>query len=107
MKQLATIYKKRDYNTILAAGAKFFALGSVALFALYLYFVGAITFSVVHRRNMEETIRMAASNISQEERTYLSAEKTMSRDYALAQGLVAPAHITYTAPKSSVAFASR
>jgi hypothetical protein len=107
MKQLATIYKKRDYNTILAAGTKFFVLGSITLFALYLYCVGAVTFSVVHRRNTEENLKTISSNISQGELTYLAAEKMMTRNYALAQGLVAPAHITYTAPKNDLAFGKR
>jgi hypothetical protein len=103
MKTLVTIYKKRDYNTILRAGAKFFGLGSIVLFAVYLYCVGAVTFSVVHRRNMEEDLKALSSDISRGELTYLTAEKTLTRTYALAQGFVAPAQVTYTAPKTDLA----
>lgn len=104
MTTTTTFYHINDYNTVIRRGIRFFAIGSAVLFACYLYFVGAVTFSVVHRRNMEEEVKTMTSAVSADELSYLTKEKNLTRDYALAQGMVPPAHVTFTTPKNAFAW---
>lgn len=104
MTNTTTFYHINDYNAVIRRGIRFFAIGSVVLFAIYLYFVGAVTFSVVHRRNMEENLKTMTSAVSGDELAYLTKEKNLTRDYALAHGMVSPAHVTFTTPKNAFAW---
>ena len=93
-----------DYEVILKKGIRFFLGASAVLFALYLYCVGAVTFTVLHRRTTEEAVKTSLSSISQDELSYLQKQKTLTKDYAYTQGFVDPAVVAFTSTKTAVAF---
>ena len=73
-------------------------------FGLYLYFVGAITFSVIERQGLEESTKTLISDISTEELHYLEKEKSLTKEYAYGMGLVAAPAISFTTQQHSVAW---
>jgi len=101
---IAKLTDRYDYVTIMRGGTRFFFIGSIVLFLMYLYFVGAVTFTVVQRRNMEEGLKTLSSDVSKEELRYLSAEKGLTKDVALNRGFVEPSKLTFTGPKNAVAW---
>ena len=74
------------------------------LFAGYLYFVGAITFSVIRQESIAQDIKTVVSEIGTEELRYLKLQKTLTESFALSQGFVSPETIAYTAPASAFAW---
>lgn len=95
--------KAADYKTILKSGTRFFFIGSGVLFIGYLYFVGAVTFTVLHRRGLEQDLKLMTSDISRQELSFLDTQKTLTKEYAYSLGLVDPAHVSFTTPKRAVA----
>ncbi len=79
-------------------------IGSGALFACYLYFVGAITFSVVKQQELARDIKGLISAMSTEELTYLSQEKNLTESYAQAEGFVRAEKTAFAAPRRAVAW---
>ena len=67
------------------------------LFAAYIYFVGAITFSIIMQKQLTQQNKVLVSAMGKQELAYLAKDKMLSKEYAIAQGLV---------PASSVAFVS-
>lgn len=78
--------------------------GSAMLFFSYIYFVGAITFSVVERKGLEESTKLLASEISMQELTYLSYEKELTKSVGYSQGFVDAPSIVFTTQKRAVAW---
>ncbi len=76
---------------------------SGALFALYLYFVGAITFSVIERQGLEESTKTLISDISAQELRYLEEEKVLTKEFAYSIGLVDAPTIAFTEAHRSFA----
>lgn len=73
------------------------------VFASYLYFVGAITFSVIERQGLEQHVRELLSDISAQELRYLAIDRSLTRESAIALGLVESNHLTFSARNSNVA----
>ncbi len=79
-------------------------IGSGALFACYLYFVGAITFSVVRQQELARDIKGLISSMSVQELTYLSQQKNLTETYAQAAGFVRTEKTAFTVPRRAVAW---
>lgn len=77
---------------------------SGVLFGLYLYFVGAITFSVVERQGLEESTKTLRSDISTQEFHYLEKEKTLTKEFAYNIGLIEAPTISFTTQQRAVAW---
>lgn len=79
-------------------------IGCAVLFVGYLYFVGAITFSVVERQALEEKKKTLASDISTLELTYLAQEKLLTKEFGYSMGLVDAKTVAFTTVKRAVAW---
>lgn len=93
-----------DLNGSLRAVTRYAWLSAGALFVLYLYFVGAITFSVIAQESIAQDIKTAVSQMSKEELTYLNAQQTLTEEAARAHGFVSAGSISYTVPAASFAW---
>lgn len=93
-----------EYGLLLRRTTKYCFIGAGVLFACYLYVVGAITFSVIERKGLEESTKVLASDISMQELVYLKAEKTLTKEVAYLSGFVQPASIAFTTQKRAVAW---
>ncbi len=74
------------------------------LFSCYLYFVGAITFSVIKERGLQQETRTLISKMGQEELAYLSMQKKLTQDYALQSGFVNATTISFATPQKAFAW---
>lgn len=79
-------------------------IGSGVLFACYLYFVGAITFSVVKQQELARDIKGRISSMSVQEFSYLSQEKNLTESYARAQGFVRAEKTAFAVPRRAFAW---
>lgn len=93
-----------EYALLLRRATKYCFIGTGVLFACYLYFVGAITFSVVERQGLEESTKTLLSDISMQELTYMQAEKALTKDAAYAMGLVDASSLSFTAKQRAFAW---
>lgn len=55
---------------------------------VYVYMIGSITFNVLARKSLEGTVKIASSDISQLELTYLNKVNEIDKEYALSHGFV-------------------
>lgn len=62
--------------------------GSVMLFAVYIYLIGSITFNVIARKSLENTLSDLTSRVNKLDFTYLNNVNKIDRDYALSKGFV-------------------
>lgn len=92
-----------DYKVILQKGSRFFFISSGVLFLAYLYCVGAVTFTVLHRRSLEQDLKLMTSDISHQELSFLDAQKSLTKEYAYAHGFVDPSSIAFSSVKRAVA----
>lgn len=60
----------------------------IVLSVMYVYFVGSITFNVLARKSLENTVRSLSSNISNLELTYLENLNKINKDYATSKGFI-------------------
>jgi hypothetical protein len=67
---------------------RFLFTSSIVLFAIYIYLVGSITFNVVARKSLENTIAGLNGHINQLELNYLNKINDIDKDYALSKGFV-------------------
>ena len=58
------------------------------LFLVYVYLIGSITFNVLARKALENTVRTLSDNVSQLELSYLNNSNQIDKSYALAKGFV-------------------
>ncbi len=93
-----------EYKSLLQKSTKYCFLASGILFVSYLYVVGAITFSVVERKGLEESTKTLLSDISAEELKYLSKEKELTKDLAFEEGFITASSIAFTSAKRAVAW---
>lgn len=61
---------------------------SIVLCAIYIYLVGSITFNVIARKSLENTVVSLTNNVNQLELTYLNNIRGIDKDYALSNGFV-------------------
>ena len=93
-----------EYGLLLRRTTKYCFIASGVLFACYLYVIGAVTFSVIERKGLEESTKILASDISMQELEYLKVEKALTKETAYASGFVEPKSITFTTQKRAVAW---
>lgn len=85
-----------EYGVLLRRATKYCFIGTGVLFGFYLYFVGAITFSIVERQGLEESTRSLASDISMQELHYLAKEKVLTKELAYSIGLIDAPSLSFT-----------
>lgn len=61
---------------------------SVVLCAIYIYLIGSITFDVIARKSLENTVVNLTNDVNQLELTYLNNVKGIDKDYAISKGFV-------------------
>jgi hypothetical protein len=93
-----------DFNSALKSVTTYAWLSAAGLFALYLYFVGAITFSVIKQESLSQQIKTVVSQTSREELKYLNLQKNLSEGNAQERGFIPAASISYVAPLGTFAW---
>lgn len=93
-----------DYALLLRRATKYCFVGASVLFACYIYFVGAITFSVVERQGLEESTKELVSEISMQELHYLGQEKQLTKEVAYSTGLIDAPSLAFTAQQRAFAW---
>lgn len=67
---------------------RFIISGLIILGIMYVYFIGSITFNVLARKSLENTVRNLNSSISELELVYLNNLNQIDKEYALEKGFV-------------------
>ncbi|MES2224922.1 MAG: hypothetical protein V4478_02960 [Patescibacteria group bacterium] len=93
-----------DVNKTLKLVTRYAWIGTGVLFVCYSYFVGAITFSVISQRAVEQKNRTLISSMSEQERTYLQSQKQLNESYAASIGLVKGTAVAFAVAKPAVAW---
>jgi hypothetical protein len=60
----------------------------LALSIVYVYLIGSITFNVLARKSLDNTVRQVGSHISTLELTYLAKANEIDKNYAASLGFV-------------------
>lgn len=63
-------------------------MGTVTLFAVYIYLIGSITFNVIARKSLDNTITQLTSNVNDLELSYLNNVNKIDKEYAISKGFV-------------------
>jgi len=63
-------------------------IGSAMLFIVYIYLVGSITFNVIARKSLENTVVTLTNQVNNLELTYLNNINKIDKEYALSNGFV-------------------
>jgi len=61
---------------------------SIVLFTVYIYLIGSITFNVIARKTLENTVTTLNGQVNQLELTYLNNLNSIDKAYALSNGFV-------------------
>lgn len=97
-------YKQSNINTSLVSISKYTWAFSGILLASYIYFVGAITFSVVKQQTLTTETKNLISNMSQEEVSYLNSQKVITEEYATSLGFIKDSNIAFSEVKRAFAW---
>lgn len=62
--------------------------GSILLFSVYIYLIGSITFNIIARKSLENSVAALTSSVNQLDLTYMNNMNQINKDYALANGFV-------------------
>ncbi len=62
--------------------------GLIALSIVYVYLIGSITFNVLARKALDNSVRVIGSHVSELELSYLNATNKIDKAYALSLGFV-------------------
>lgn len=60
----------------------------IILFTVYIYIIGSITFNVIARKSLENTVASLTSNVNQMDLSYLNSVNKIDKEYALSLGFV-------------------
>lgn len=63
-------------------------MGVIVLFTAYLYLIGSITFNVIARKTLENTLVSLSSQVDQLDLAYLNNVNKIDKEYALSLGFV-------------------
>lgn len=61
---------------------------SVALFVVYMYLVGSITFNVIARKSLENSTKVLTEKVNELEMAYFKSVNMINKDYAQSKGFV-------------------
>lgn len=103
MAKIQQLQTYTEYALLVRRTTRSLWIASGVLFGLYLYFVGAITFSVIEQKGLEESTKILTSDMSTQELVYLEQEKQLTKEFAYSIGLVDAQAYTFTTKKQSVA----
>lgn len=104
IKTTLDIVPLQNINQTLKSMATYAWIASGTLFVCYLYFVGALTFSVVKQQSLQQNIKGLISSMSQEELTYLNIQKNLTKNYASSLGLVPSTTVSFATSKGDFAW---
>lgn len=93
-----------DINSALKSVTFYTWIYAAVMFSCYLYFVGALTFSVIKENSLKEQIKTIVSSMSQQELAYLSKQKQLTEEYALKNGFVPASAISFASSQKSFAW---
>ncbi len=93
-----------DINLYLQKSTRFLWISIGILFACYLYFIGAITFSIINQQSYNHQIKNLTSNMSQQEVVYLNLQKNLTKDLAISSGLVGPTNVSFATQQKAFAW---
>lgn len=93
-----------DVNKTLKTIAVYSWMSAGVLFAGYLYFVGAITFSVITERGLQQDTKTLISKMGDQELAYLSSQKTLTEDYARSAGFITTPLISFAPSQKAFAW---
>jgi hypothetical protein len=93
-----------DVNKTLKSITVYAWISAGVLFACYLYFVGAITFSVIQEKGLQQHTRELISSMGQQELQYLSVQKSLTKEYAAQIGFVPAQLVSFTTPQKALAW---
>lgn len=93
-----------DLGSTLKSITTYAWIGAGVLFVAYVYFVGAITFSVVKEQAMQQETKTLISTMGQAELQYLAQQKSLTQSYAYAQGFVSAEKIAFALPQRAFAW---
>lgn len=65
-----------------------FIMSSIGLFAVYIYLVGSITFNVIARKSLENTVVALTSHVNELDLAYLNSINQLDKKYAESNGFV-------------------
>lgn len=93
-----------DVNKTLKSIAVYSWMSAGVFFACYLYFVGAITFSVIKERGLEQDTKSLISSMGQQELEFLSSQKSLTKEYAHSTGFITTDSVSFAAPQKAFAW---
>lgn len=93
-----------DINKTLKTITLYTWIAAGVLFACYIYIVGAITFSVVKERGIQQQTKTLISTMGHAEFEYLARQKSLTESYAYQQGFVAPQLVSFASPQRAFAW---
>ncbi len=93
-----------EVNKTLGMVTRYAWIGTGVLFVCYSYFVGAITFSVINQRAIEQTNKTLISSMGDQERVYLQTQQHLNESYAASIGLVKGNAVAFAVAKPAVAW---
>jgi len=93
-----------DINKIIRSVALYTWIGAGVCFACYLYFVGAITFSVIKERELQQDTKILISSMGQQELSYLTLQKSLTKEYALTSGYIGEPSVAFAISQNAFAW---
>ena len=93
-----------DINKTIRSVALYTWVLAGTCFACYLYFVGAITFSVIKERELQQDTKTLISSMGREELSYLNLQKSLTKEYAIVHGFITEPNIAFAAPQKAFAW---
>ncbi len=67
---------------------RFLLIGIMLLFVVYIYLIGSITFNIVARKSLENTVVTLSDKVNKLDLEYLDNINKIDKDYALSLGFV-------------------
>lgn len=93
-----------DINKTIKTIGMYTWIGAGVFFLGYVYFVGAITFSVIKERELQQETKTLISSMSMQELSYLNLQKSFTKEYAVASGFITQSPVAFVAPQRALAW---
>lgn len=93
-----------DINKTMRSVAFYTWISAGVFFACYIYFVGAITFSVIKERELQQDTKNLVSQMGQQELSYLTLQKSLTKEYAIRAGFITEPTISFATPQKAFAW---
>ena len=93
-----------DINKTIRSVALYTWISAGVFFACYIYFVGAITFSVIKERELQQETKTLISSMGQQELSYLTLQKSLTQEYAVRAGFITEPSISFATPQKAFAW---